>query len=106
MGELLKGLLKFDVKKRLTIGQALEHPYFSRVRDVDLESAHPRMKFDFEGIPLQRKELHQLILHEVLCYHPNERAKFEKSGMIKPAKSKKLKKKIKKRASNRLSDSF
>eukprot|EP00483_Globobulimina_turgida_P009597 UN09616 len=81
---LLINLLRFDVKRRLNVKQALEHPYFSRVRDIDLESAHPRMKFDFEGIPLNRKELHQLILHEVLCYHPNERAKFVQSGMIKP----------------------
>ena len=92
---LLTNLLRFDVKKRLTVTQALEHPYFSRVRDIDLESAHPRMKFDFEGIPLQRKELHQLILTEVLYYHPNERTKFEKSGMIKPLKSKKVKNLIK-----------
>lgn len=89
---LLLGLLKFDVKKRLNVAQALEHPYFSRVRDIDLESAHPRMKFDFEGIPLQRNELHQLILQEVLYYHPNERAKFEKSGILKPIKKKKSKK--------------
>merc|ERR1712113_1167430 len=87
---LLLGLLRFDVKKRLNVAQALEHPYFSRVRDIDLESAHPRMKFDFEGIPLQRKELHQLILQEVLYYHPNERARFVESGIIKPLKKKKL----------------
>lgn len=84
--ELLKGLLQFDVKKRLTVEEALEHPYFSRVRDIDLESAHPRMKFDFEGIPLKRDELHALILQEVLYYHPNERQKFEKSGMLKKKK--------------------
>eukprot|EP00484_Ammonia_sp_Unknown_P018900 CAMPEP_0197025052 /NCGR_PEP_ID=MMETSP1384-20130603/5491_1 /TAXON_ID=29189 /ORGANISM="Ammonia sp." /LENGTH=578 /DNA_ID=CAMNT_0042453537 /DNA_START=142 /DNA_END=1878 /DNA_ORIENTATION=+ len=88
---LLVNLLKFDVKKRLTVQQALEHPYFTKVRDEELEATHPRMKFDFEGIPLQRKELHQMLLQEVLCYHPTERAKFEKSGMIKPLKNKKAK---------------
>eukprot|EP00481_Brizalina_sp_1-RS-2013_P002881 TRINITY_DN766_c0_g1_i1.p1 TRINITY_DN766_c0_g1~~TRINITY_DN766_c0_g1_i1.p1 ORF type:complete len:106 (-),score=9.27 TRINITY_DN766_c0_g1_i1:33-350(-) len=86
---LLVNLLKFDVQKRLNVTQALEHPYFSRVRDIDLESAHPRMKFDFEGIPLNGKELHRMILQEVLCYHPNERARMVKSGMIKPLPKKK-----------------
>jgi len=93
--DLLLGLLKFDVKKRLNVKQALEHPYFSRVRDIDLESAHPKKIFDFEGIPLQRKELHQLILQEVLYYHPDQRKKFEQSGMIKPIKNKKVKNLIK-----------
>uniref|UniRef100_A0A7S0TCR4 Protein kinase domain-containing protein n=1 Tax=Elphidium margaritaceum TaxID=933848 RepID=A0A7S0TCR4_9EUKA len=85
---LLINLLKFDVKKRLTVQQALEHPYFTKVRDEELEATHSRMKFDFEGIPLKRKELHQYILQEVLCYHPKERARFEKSGIISPRKKK------------------
>ena len=35
--DLLKRLLKFDVRKRITVKEALDHPYFGRVRDIDLE---------------------------------------------------------------------
>merc|ERR1712039_499590 len=37
--DLLKRLLKFDVRKRITVKEALDHPYFGRVRDIDLEAA-------------------------------------------------------------------
>jgi len=82
--DLLDRLLKFDKNKRITVKEALNHPYFSRVRDIDLEAAHPRMKFDFEAVPLKRKELHSLILQEVPCYHPKQRSKFEDAGFPMP----------------------
>eukprot|EP01083_Nonionella_stella_P181150 647945_1 len=89
--KFLTQLLKFDVKKRLNVKQALEHPYFSRVRDIDLESAHAKKLFDFEGVSLNRKELHSLILQEALYYHPDRRHEYEASGMVKPQKSKRVK---------------
>jgi len=82
--DLIRGMLQFDKTKRMTVEQALKHPYFARVRDVDLEAAHPRMKFDFEAVPMKKKELHGLILREVLCYHPKQRAKFEDAGFPMP----------------------
>merc|ERR1712013_321518 len=83
---LLTRLLRFDVGKRMTVREALEHPYFARVRDVDLEAAHPRIKFDFEGVSLEKEELHREILKEVLYYHSDERNRFEKAGALRSRK--------------------
>ena len=52
------------------------------------QAAHPRMKFDFEAVPLKGKELHALILQEVLCYHPKQRSKFEEAGFPMPRRRK------------------
>ena len=35
--DLLTQLLKFDVDKRITVDQALQHPYFKPVRDFGFE---------------------------------------------------------------------
>merc|ERR1712087_733548 len=93
---LMTQLLRFDVAKRMTVREALAHPYFARVRDVDLEAAHPRIKFDFEGVKQNKEELQREILKEVLYYHPAQRATFEKAGALRSRMSGKAGKKEKK----------
>jgi serine/threonine protein kinase len=47
--DLLDKLLVFNPKKRLTVEEALEHPYLAEVHDIDDEpSAENISSFDFE----------------------------------------------------------
>jgi len=78
--DLLQKLLRFDKTKRITVREAMQHPFFQRVRDVDLEAAHPRCKFDFEAVPMNKEQLRHQILGEVLCYHRDQRQKFKDAG--------------------------
>jgi hypothetical protein len=69
-----------------------------QVRDPDLE-IHPKVEdFALEGANLNKKEMHALILEEITQYHPKERARFEKSGILKPKVYKKTQKKCKQKA--------
>ena len=72
---LLKGLLQFDVTKRITVSECLLHPYFRDVRQSDNETimlendAIIALKyFQFEYEVLTLNELKRLILLEAKLY--------------------------------------
>nr|CCA18023.1 mitogenactivated protein kinase putative [Albugo laibachii Nc14] len=69
--DLLEKMLVFDPRKRITIEQALEHPYLSSLRDKNLEktSATP-FDFAFEDCDLTRIKLQELIFEDVCHFHP------------------------------------
>jgi hypothetical protein len=51
--DLLRRLLHFNPSKRLTVQQALAHPYLSAVRDEAEETVHgSRLRMDIETSPL------------------------------------------------------
>jgi len=80
--DLLTRMLTFDVEQRINVEDALNHPYFSRVRDKTLEKFSPKIKFEFEDVGLDAELLKSLILHEILHYNPMEKERFTKSGAL------------------------
>jgi len=79
---LLTSFLQFDVSKRITVAEALTHPYFNSVRDPNHEKAHKQVTFSFEDAPLNVKILRELILEEVLKYNRNVEEFFINSGAM------------------------
>ncbi|KAF1315713.1 Cmgc/mapk protein kinase, partial [Globisporangium splendens] len=72
--DLLEKMLVFDPRKRLTIAEALEHPYLSMVRDKSLERTCPTpFDFDFENTELTKQKLQELIFEDVCAFHPDAR---------------------------------
>eukprot|EP00033_Pygsuia_biforma_P000210 GCRY01000264.1.p1 GENE.GCRY01000264.1~~GCRY01000264.1.p1 ORF type:complete len:386 (+),score=94.88 GCRY01000264.1:296-1453(+) len=75
--DLLNGLLQFDPAKRLTMEQALGHPYFASLHDADdeplCEKVFSESDFEFEGKNMTAPQLKELIFDEVLFYHPEMR---------------------------------
>ena len=64
----------FNPMKRLTIDEAISHPYLSKVRDVKREvlSKEPvKMEFEKEG-ELSAKRLRELFVDEIRIYHPKK----------------------------------
>jgi len=59
----------FDVEKRITVDQALAHPYLEDVRDHDAEKRHKPEKFSFEDIPLKVETIYELITDEIFVYN-------------------------------------
>ena len=59
--DLMTQLLKFDVDKRITVDQALEHPYLKPVRDPAHERAKKPVTFSFESAQLGQKKLRGII---------------------------------------------
>jgi len=81
--DLILQLLQFDVKNRITVDGALEHPFFDNVRDKSHEiSFNKELNFRFEDEELSEKNLRALILQEVLFFHPDKKLDFEKSGAM------------------------
>lgn len=69
--ELLQRLLAFNPSKRLTVEEALAHPYLASLHDPSDEPlAHASFNFDFETVPQSKASLKRLIAQEMLTYHP------------------------------------
>ncbi|EGC38039.1 extracellular signal-regulated protein kinase [Dictyostelium purpureum] len=69
---LLERMLCFDPNKRLTVEDALSHPYFSTLHDPSDEPiCLHKFNLSFESWDLNRELLKELIYNEMLYYHPD-----------------------------------
>ena len=76
---LLRGLLQFDVEKRITVDEALSHPFIQHVRDEQNEKKFDKilnkiktqnsLNFEFEDIKMKMDTYRSLIIEEVLRYN-------------------------------------
>ena len=68
-------MLMFDPDKRITVNEALEHPYLA---DLHFEDDEPTTEpvsafdFDFELYDLEQEDYKQLVYEEVLLYHDGD----------------------------------
>ena len=70
--ELLQRMLIFQPSKRITVEQALAHPYLESLHDPSDEPlAHAEFSFDFERMPLNRQVLRELLTEEMISFHPD-----------------------------------
>lgn len=64
--DLLERMLVFDPRKRISVDQALAHPYFSSLHDpTDEPTCASPFVFEFEDTLLDANTIRQLILQEV-----------------------------------------
>lgn len=75
---LLSGLLMFEPSKRLTVTQALDHPYLASLHDpADEPSASAPIDMSFEDIALTKELVKEIIYNETLVYaSPEELAEL------------------------------
>lgn len=72
--DLLHGLLQFHPSKRLTVDEALAHPYFDSVRgqystpDPVLPTGAGAFEFSFEGADLSNSDFRRLIVEEAASF--------------------------------------
>lgn len=81
----------FDPEKRITVTEALDHPYLA---DLHLEEDEPtreevnHLDFEFEDYNLTTQQLKDLLYEEILLYHSKEfykeyeRKKANKESLI------------------------
>ncbi|CCM00901.1 uncharacterized protein FIBRA_02947 [Fibroporia radiculosa] len=71
--DFLAKTLTFDPKKRLTVDQALEHPYLTAYHDPEDEPAVSSLDseyFEFDYLDLNKEELKELLYAEVQSFVP------------------------------------
>eukprot|EP00644_Phytophthora_capsici_P001030 jgi/Phyca11/9954/fgenesh1_pm.PHYCAscaffold_43_\ len=69
---LLQRMLVFDPVKRISVEEALEHPYLASLHNLEDEPvADSIFSFDFEKEDLTESRLKELIFEEILQIHPD-----------------------------------
>ncbi|KAK1857689.1 hypothetical protein I4F81_000304 [Pyropia yezoensis] len=73
--DLLDRMLIFDPRRRITVEEALEHPYLTSLHDPEDEPTCASVfYFPFEHQEPNAQQLRQLILEEFYVYYPHMRA--------------------------------
>lgn len=75
---LLKKMLRYDPKKRISIERALEHPFLAELHYApDEPTAKPvsPFDFDFEKYDLSIEQTKELIYEEIMLYHSSRAQK-------------------------------
>mmetsp|Transcript_17784 Transcript_17784/g.36903 ORF Transcript_17784/g.36903 Transcript_17784/m.36903 type:complete len:167 (+) Transcript_17784:842-1342(+) len=74
--DLLDKMLVFDPSKRISVEDALEHPYLASLHDPDDEpTCQKEFHFEYETATLTKEDLRALIYEEMLMYHPELRGR-------------------------------
>ncbi|XP_078441851.1 MAP kinase 4 [Wolffia australiana] len=69
--DLLEKMLVFDPNQRITVEQALCHPYLSSLHDINEEPVCPQpFSFDFEHPSITEENIKELIWRECLAFNP------------------------------------
>jgi serine/threonine protein kinase len=68
--DLIDRMLAFDPQRRITVEQALAHPYLASLHDASDEpnASHP-FSFDFEGENLSGDRVRDLVYAELVEFH-------------------------------------
>jgi|TARA_B110000259_G_C13745326_1_gene294200 mitogen-activated protein kinase 1/3 len=70
-------MLTYDPDERITVAQALQHPYLKQLHFPDDEPVTTPVSafdFDFEKYSLGRDDFKDLIFDEIMLYHSDEAA--------------------------------
>ncbi|GAB5354192.1 hypothetical protein AAMO2058_000098500 [Amorphochlora amoebiformis] len=90
--DLLDKMLKFNPRKRISVEDALNHPYMRKVRIQEYEKKCPtKLDMTFEDIQLTKENLQAKIWEEICCFRPewrniNTTFKYTESAKKKSAR--------------------
>lgn len=74
--DLIKRMLTFDPKERITVDEALKHPYLRELHDESDEPTTTLVSafdFDFEMYHLKSEDYRELIYEEIMLYHDEKK---------------------------------
>ena len=70
--DLLGKMLEFHPERRITVEEALAHPYLASLHDPTVEPASEEptpFEFDFEDEELRENDLRRKVWEEMMCFH-------------------------------------
>jgi mitogen-activated protein kinase 1/3 len=78
--DLLKKMLEIHPRKRITLEQALEHPFLESLHNPEDEPIHEKsFSFEFENEDLSKERIQELIWEEIRGFHPDLPLNFPSS---------------------------
>eukprot|EP01034_Spumella_vulgaris_P023868 gene23868-30144_t len=87
--DLVKKMLEIHPKKRISIEEALKHPFLESLHNPDDEPINENaFSFEFEHEELSRERVQELIWEEIREYHPSIPAHYPGANSGRPRKSK------------------
>ncbi|XP_069044041.1 mitogen-activated protein kinase 7 isoform X2 [Lepisosteus oculatus] len=67
---LLGAMLRFDPRERVSVTDALRHPYLAKYHDPEDEPVCvPAFDFEFDKLPMSREQIKDAILEEIRDFH-------------------------------------
>lgn len=88
--DLLWKMLVFDVEKRITVQEALRHPYLAPYYDEERENAVVEKFQSFDLDDLDEADLKELMFKEICHFHPEEMEKRAQQQKDNPDGTEKL----------------
>ncbi|XP_072523659.1 mitogen-activated protein kinase 7 isoform X2 [Salminus brasiliensis] len=89
--DLLAAMLRFDPRERISVCQALDHPYLAKYHDSDDEPVCvPAFDFEFDRQPMGREQIKEAILAEIQDFHQKKqgnRKKIQFKPLQRPSSS-------------------
>lgn len=71
--DLLAAILHFDPRDRISVTQALEHPYLAKYHDSDDEpTCVPAFDFEFDKLSMTKEQIKEAILIEIQDFHQSK----------------------------------
>ncbi|XP_043959279.1 mitogen-activated protein kinase 7 [Gambusia affinis] len=89
--DLLRAMLQFDPRERISVTEALAHPYVSKYHDPDDEpTCVPAFDFEFDKLPMNKEQIKEAILMEIQDFHKKKlssrpRLQFKPLSRVEPA---------------------
>ncbi|XP_024390775.1 mitogen-activated protein kinase 4b [Physcomitrium patens] len=69
--DLVEHMLRFDPARRITVEEALAHPYLATLHDINDEPiCHSPFEFDFEQPSFTEEHIKELIMMEAIAFNP------------------------------------
>ncbi|RHY34702.1 hypothetical protein DYB32_000734, partial [Aphanomyces invadans] len=94
--DLLDRMLQMNPRKRMTVDDALSHPYLASIRSIedvddDIVAPHPiQLDFDDSRGPLPIPEIRRLMTNEIAYYHPHVAQHVQAAIPPRPPQHRKL----------------
>ncbi|CAI9598284.1 unnamed protein product, partial [Staurois parvus] len=84
--DLLSKMLRFDPRERISVCEALRHPFLSKYHDPDDEpECVPAFDFDFDKQILTKEQIKEAIVAEIDSFHQRRREGIRRQISFKPA---------------------
>ncbi|XP_076843997.1 mitogen-activated protein kinase 7 [Brachyhypopomus gauderio] len=77
--DLLDAMLRFDPRERISVCEALEHPYLAKYHDSDDEPVCvPAFDFEFDQQPMGKEQIKEAILAEIQDFNQKKQSSRKK----------------------------